>query len=88
MYIDTGLQVKIKEAKNGRFFSWLDSFGKTATFIKNDLRLLKRSKRARTAVYMGIGCLFYGLIFTFSEDIYGPTDPFLVICFLPVVFYL
>ena len=75
MYIDTGLQVKIKEAKM-EDFSWLDSFGKTATFIKNDLRLLKRSKRARTAVYMGIGCLFYGLIFIFSEDIYGPTGSF------------
>ena len=60
MYIDTGLQVKIKEAKM-EDFSWLDSFGKTATFIKNDLRLLKRSKRGRTAVYMGIGFLFYGL---------------------------
>ena len=40
-------------------FSWLDSFGKTATFIKNDLRLLKRSKRAQNmAVYMGIGLSF------------------------------
>jgi len=57
-------------------FSWLDRFGKRATFIKNDLRLLKRSKRARTAVYMGIGCLFYGLIFAFSEDIYGSAGSF------------
>jgi hypothetical protein len=75
LYIDTGLQVKIKEAKMDDF-SWLDRFGKRATFIKNDLRLLKRSKRARTAVYMGIGCLFYGLIFAFSEDIYGSAGSF------------
>ena len=75
LYIDTGLQVKIKEAKMDDF-SWLNRFGKTATFIKNDLRLLKRSKRARTAVYMGIGCLFYGLIFSFSEDIYGSAGSF------------
>lgn len=71
LYIDTGLQVKIKEAKI-EDFSFLDRFGKTATFIKNDLRLLKRSKRARMAVYMGIGCLFYGLIFVPSEEIFGP----------------
>ena len=70
LYIDTGLQVKIKEAKMDDF-SFLDRFGKTATFIKNDLRLLKRSKRARTAVYMGIGMLFYGIIFVPSEDILG-----------------
>ena len=70
LYIDTGLQVKIKEAKMDDF-SFLDRFGKTATFIKNDLRLLKRSKRARTAVYMGIGTLFYGIIFVPSEEILG-----------------
>jgi len=70
LYIDTGLQVKIKEAKM-EDFSFLDRFGKTATFIKNDLRLLKRSKRARTAVYMGIGTLFYGIIFVPSEEILG-----------------
>ena len=70
LYIDTGLQVKIKEAKMDDF-SFLDRFGKTATFIKNDLRLLKRSKRARTAVYMGIGMLFYGIIFVPSEEIFG-----------------
>ena len=70
LYIDTGLQVKTKEAKMDDF-SFLDRFGKTATFIKNDLRLLKRSKRARTAVYMGIGTLFYGFIFVPSEEILG-----------------
>ena len=70
LYIDTGLQVKTKEAKM-EDFSFLDRFGKTATFIKNDLRLLKRSKRARTAVYMGIGILFYGIIFVPSEEILG-----------------
>ena len=75
LYIDTGLQLKIKKAKI-EDFSWLDSFGKTAIFIKNDLRLLKRSKRGRTAVYMSIGCLFYGLIFAFSEDLYGSTGSF------------
>ena len=70
LHIDTGLQVKTKEAKI-EDFSFLDRFGKTATFIKNDLRLLKRSKRARTAVYMGIGFLFYGLIFTSQESTYS-----------------
>ena len=70
LYIDTGLQIKTKEAKM-EDFSFLDRFGKTATFIKNDLRLLKRSKRARTAVYMGIGMLFYGMIFVPSEEILG-----------------
>jgi len=70
LHIDTGLQVKIKEAKVDDF-SFLNKYGKTATFIKNDLRLLKRSKRARMTVFMGIGCLFYGLIFASQESVYS-----------------
>ena len=68
-------------------FSWLDRFGKTATFIKNDLRLLKRSKRARTAVYMGIGVLFYGL-YLIRLKIFGHSGLFLATCFLQEGFCL
>jgi len=75
LYIDKGIKSKIKEA-NFEDYSWLDSIGKTAVFIKNDLRLLKRSKRARMAVYMGIGLLFYGLLFQSSEEILGSTFTF------------
>lgn len=75
LYIDKGIKSKVKEA-NLEDYSWLDSLGKTAVFIKNDLRLLKRSKRARMAVYMGIGLLFYGLIFQSSEELLGSTFTF------------
>ncbi len=75
LYIDTGLQVKIKEAKKDDF-SWLDRFGKTATFIKNDLRLLKRSKRARSTVYAGLGFLFYAFLILPAEEILGPAFSF------------
>ena len=75
LYIDKGIKSKVKEA-NLEDYSWLDSIGKTAVFIKNDLRLLKRSKRARMAVYMGIGLLFYGLIFQSSEELLGSTFTF------------
>ena len=70
LYIDTGLKKKTDEAKM-EDFSWLDRFGKTAVFLKNDIRLIKRSKRARSTVYMGIGILFYGFIFYFQEDLFG-----------------
>ena len=75
LYIDKGIKSKVKEA-NLEDYSWLDSLGKTAVFIKNDLRLLKRSKRAKMAVYMGIGLLFYGLIFQSSEELLGSTFTF------------
>ena len=75
IFIDTGLPKKTDEAKI-EDFSWLDRFGKTAVFLKNDLRLIKRSKRARSTVFAGIFFLFYGFIFYFAGDIYGSTGAF------------
>ena len=75
LFIDTGLKKKADEAKNDDF-SWLDRFGKTAVFLKNDLRLIKRSKRARSTVLAGIFFLFYGFIIYFFGDIYGTTGTF------------
>ena len=65
LFIDTGLKKKADEAKIDDF-SWLDRFGKTAVFLKNDLRLIKRSKRARSTVFEGIFFLFYVFIFYFT----------------------
>jgi hypothetical protein len=75
LYIDKGIQTKIKEAKQSDY-SWLDRFGKTAIFIKNDLRLLKRSKRARSTVYAGLGFLFYAFLIFPAEEILGPAFSF------------
>ena len=75
LFIDTGLKKKADEAKIDDF-SWLDRFGKTAVFLKNDLRLIKRSKRARITVFAAIFFLFYGFIFYFTGDIYGTTATF------------
>ena len=73
LYIDTGLKKKTDEAKM-EDFSWLDRFGKTAVFLKNDLRLIKRSKRARSTVYAGVFCLFYGFLFYSQEDLFSSYD--------------
>ena len=75
LYIDLGLKKKAEEAK-AEDFSWLNRFGKTAIFLKNDLRLIKRSKRARSTVFAGIFFLFYGFIFYFAGDVYGTTGTF------------
>ena len=75
LYIDKGIQTKIKEAKQSDY-NWLDRFGKTAIFIKNDLRLLKRSKRARSTVYAGLGFLFYAFLIFPAEEILGPAFSF------------
>lgn len=70
LYIDTGLEVKVKEAAL-REYIWLNRFGKLSTFLKNDLRLITRSKRAKNTVFGGLFFLFYGFIFMFQEETFG-----------------
>ena len=62
MYLDTGLKGKHTEAKTENF-TWLNRFGLMGTFLKNDIKLIKRNKRSRNAVLGGVIFLFYGLLF-------------------------
>ncbi|PKV48804.1 hypothetical protein ATE84_0818 [Aquimarina sp. MAR_2010_214] len=73
LYLDAGLAAKTKNVKTENL-EWLDRFGKTATFLKNDIKLIKRNKRARSTVLVSILFLFYGLLFfTGSVETYdGP----------------
>jgi len=67
--LDTGLAKKSEEAKTENF-TWLNQFGTLGTFLKNDIKLIKRNKRSRTTVFMSILFLFYGFLF-FNN----PTQP-------------
>ena len=62
MYLDGGLASKQVEAKT-EDFEWLNRLGNLGTFLKNDIKLIKRNKRSRTAVIMSFLFLFYGLLF-------------------------
>ncbi|KAA1244343.1 DUF5687 family protein [Aquimarina sp. RZ0] len=73
LYLDAGLATKSKNIKTENL-QWLDRFGKTAIFLKNDIKLIKRNKRARSTIILSILFLFYGLLFfTGSIEAYdGP----------------
>lgn len=60
--LDTGLAKKSEEARTENL-TWLNQFGTLGTFLKNDIKLLKRNKRSRTTVFMSILFIFYGLLF-------------------------
>lgn len=60
--LDTGLAKKSEEAKTENF-TWLNQFGTLGTFLKNDIKLIKRNKRSRTTVIMSFLFLFYGFLF-------------------------
>jgi len=67
MYLDTGLKGKHDDAKTENY-TWLNRFGTLGTFLKNDIKLIRRNKRSKTTVLMSVAFLFYGLLF-FSSGI-------------------
>ena len=73
MYLDGGLATKHTEAKT-EDYTWLNRFGNLGTFLKNDIKLIRRNKRSKTTVLLSVLFLFYGFIFfTSSLEVYeGP----------------
>ena len=68
LYLDSNEMQPKSEVQRATELKWLDVFGRTSFFLKNDIRLIVRNKRARMSVWMGIAFLFYGLFF--MMDIY------------------
>lgn len=73
MHLDEQLTAKSEVAKT-EDLSWLNQFGTMGTFLKNDLRLLKRNKRSRTTVMVSFLFIAYGLLF-YSSTIEGYKAP-------------
>jgi hypothetical protein len=71
LYLDAGLSTKNKIAKTENL-TWLNQFGTLGTFLKNDIKLIKRNKRSKTTVIMSVVFLFYGLMFFKSHAFYNP----------------
>lgn len=62
LYLDTGLKGKHEIAKTEEY-TWLNQFGTLGTFLKNDIKLIRRNKRSKTTLLMSFLFLFYGLLF-------------------------
>ena len=62
LYLDAGLSIKSDIAKTENL-TWLNQFGVIGTFLKNDIKLIKRNKRSKTTVFLSFMFLFYGLLF-------------------------
>ena len=60
-YLDKGLELKKAEGKTENI-EFLNRYGVIGTFINNDIRLLKRSKAAKSALVASFLFLFYGLL--------------------------
>lgn len=69
LYLDAGLASKHDVAKTENL-TWLNQFGSIGTFLKNDIKLIKRNKRSKATIGLSFLFLFYGLLF-FSGGIEG-----------------
>lgn len=68
MYLDAVLQTKQEQVQGGEL-NWLNRFGASKEFLKNDIRLITRNKRARSTVILSVVFMFYG--FFILHDTYG-----------------
>lgn len=73
LYLDAGLASKHDIAKTENL-TWLNQFGVMGTFLKNDIKLIKRNKRSKTTVVMSVLFLLYGLLF-FTGGIESYSSP-------------
>jgi len=73
-YLDAGLAKKVDVAETDNMI-WLDRFGSMSTFLKNDIKLIKRNKRSKMTIFMSFMFIFYGLLF-FTGSIEAYDGPF------------
>ncbi|WP_396155898.1 DUF5687 family protein, partial [Flavobacterium macrobrachii] len=71
--LDEGLAKKSEVAQTENY-TWLEQFGTLGTFLKNDIRLLRRNKRSKTTLIMSVVFIFYGLLF-FTSSIEAYDNP-------------
>lgn len=62
LYLDAGLAVRVSQASSENL-DWLNQFGTLGTFLKNDIKLLRRNKRAHSTMMVSGMFLLYGLLF-------------------------
>nr|WP_321234007.1 DUF5687 family protein [uncultured Psychroserpens sp.] len=73
-YLDAGLAKKSVTAQT-EDMTWLNRFGSISTFLKNDIKLIKRNKRSKTTLMLSFLFLFYGLLF-FTGSVEAYDGPF------------
>ena len=76
LYIDNSLKTKIKDAKSTNL-EWTKKFGEIAPFMQLDVKLILRNKRSKSAIWMLVLGLLYGLFF-YPQPVYAELEWFFV----------
>lgn len=75
-YLDAHLRERTKSADTKEFL-WTRRFGDLAPYLQQDLKLIWRNKRPKTAIYMSLLLLGYGMIF-YPQETYQDMPWFFV----------
>lgn len=77
-YLDADLQEKQKNADTKEFL-WTRIFGELAPYIQQDLKMIWRNRRPKTAVYLSFLLLGYGLMFYPHDSYYDNLSFFIFV---------
>ncbi len=74
-YLDAGIKAKKSNWKffEGANLNWVEKYGKTGTFIKNDIRLITRNPRTKQLLYSVIFMVLFG-VFILKSNVYKNND--------------
>lgn len=86
MFLDAYLQTERTVVKNYDL-SWTNRFGELAPFLQLDMKLIWRSKRAKSVIFGCLVFLFYGLLF-YPEKGGNPTTLVFVGVFITGIFVI
>lgn len=77
-----------KEAyKSSTEIPFLGKFGSVGDLVANEIKLILRNKRSRSALIMGLAFMFYGLIF-YTQKVYGEGFKVFVGMFMTGIFII
>ncbi len=87
LYLEELSSKKVTAYKSSTEIPLLDRFGSVGDLTANEIKLILRNKRSRSALIMGLVFMFYGLIF-YTQSIYGDGMKVFVGMFMTGIFII
>ena len=87
MYLEELTAHKVKKYKSSTDIPVLARFGAVGDLAANEIKLILRNKRPRSALVMGLFFMFYGLLF-YTNHLYGQTWYIFVGMFMTGIFII
>jgi len=87
LYLEELSSKKSAEFKSSTEIPLLDRLGRVGDLVANEIKLILRNKRPRSALTMGLMFLFYGLIF-YTQKAYGESMKVFVGMFMTGIFII